>query len=65
MDFSAATMQNGINILGYNFGKSHLAIKEIETTISKVVGRPISVKNHIDLPLLLLLENKKHRHQLL
>lgn len=45
MDFSAATMQNGINILGYNFGKSHFAIKEIETTISKVVGRPISLKD--------------------
>ena len=38
-------MQNGINILGYNFGKCHLAIKEIETTISKVVGRPISLKD--------------------
>ena len=44
MDFSAATMQNGINILGYNFGKSHIAIKEIEKTVSKVVGRPISLK---------------------
>ena len=44
MDFSAATMQNGINILGYNFGKSHLAVKEIETTISKVVGDRFHLK---------------------
>ena len=45
MTFSASTMQNGINVIGYNFGKSHLAVKEIEGTIASVVGKPISLKD--------------------
>lgn len=45
MDFSAATMQNGLNAIGYNFGKSKLAIDEIEKTIAQAVGIRISLKD--------------------
>lgn len=45
MSFSASTMQNGINAIAYNFGKSHIAVKEIEGTIASVVGKPISLKD--------------------
>lgn len=44
MEFSASTMQNGLNAIAYDFGKSHIAVKEIEKTIAEVVGRPISLE---------------------
>lgn len=45
MDFSASTMQNGLNAIGYDFGKGYLVVKEIEETLAQVVGRPISLKD--------------------
>ena len=44
MDFSASTMQQGLNVIAYDFGKSHILVKELERTLFEVVGRPISLE---------------------
>jgi hypothetical protein len=44
MDFSASTMQNGLNAIAYDFGKGHILVKEMEKTLFEVVGRPISLE---------------------
>jgi hypothetical protein len=44
MDFSASTMQQGLNAIAYDFGKSHILVKELERTLFEVVGRPISLE---------------------
>lgn len=45
MDFSTATIQNGVNMIRYNFSNSKNAVKEIEKTIEKVVGFKIPLKS--------------------
>ncbi len=45
MSFSAATMQNGINVIPYNFDDAIFAVREIEKTIYKVTGRKILLQD--------------------
>ena len=45
MEFSAATMQNGLNVIPYSFDDAQIAIREIKKTINEATGVDIRLQD--------------------
>ena len=45
MEFSAATMQNGLNVIPYSFDNAQVAIKEIRRTIKEATGVDVRLQD--------------------